>query len=58
MVMEGKSIKDAKAHEFPMKPSKADKARDVPTKVKAEASKKKLSKMDRLMAMLDSDTDE
>jgi len=51
------TIKEARAKEFPMKPTKADKARDVSTTVakKAPAPKKKLSKMEKLMAMLDSD---
>ena len=51
------TIKEAKVKEFPMKPAKNDKARDVSTTVakKAPAPKKKLSKMDKLMAMLESD---
>lgn len=51
------SIKEAKAKEFPLKPAKLDKAKDVSTKVskKEPAPKKKLSKMERLMEMLDSD---
>jgi hypothetical protein len=47
------TIKEARAKEFPLKPAKNDKLRDVSTKVakKEPAPKKKLSKMERLMEM-------
>ena len=51
------SVKEAKASEFPVAPAPKGKAKAEP---KAVPQKKKPSKMDRLMAMMDemSDTDE